>query len=97
MSCITLSAVPLLTVFSTASDLVLTLNLELEPAQHTVYEGELVDIPVGRLAKGESYDVETPLAFLACGRFDFSAEVFALGRSRDAGLVGHGKMRIDVS
>ncbi|KAI0720991.1 TRAPP II complex [Cerioporus squamosus] len=79
------------------SDLVLTLNLELEPAQHVVYQGELVDISVGRLAKGESHDVETPLAFTACGRFDFSAEVWALGRSQDSALVGHGRMRIDVS
>ena len=37
-----------------ASDLVLTLNLELEPAQHVVYQGELADISVGRLAKGET-------------------------------------------
>ena len=75
----------------------LTLNLELEPAQHVVYQGELVDIAVGRLAKGETHEVETPLAFLACGRFDFSAEVLALGRPQESALVGHGKMRIDVS
>ena len=80
-----------------ASDLVLTLNLELDPAQHVVYQGELADISVGRLAKGETHEMETPLAFIACGRFDFSAEVWALGRTHGSALVGHGKMRIDVS
>ena len=77
--------------------MVLTLNLELEPAEHVIFQGELVDIPVGRLAKGETYDVETPVTFIACGRFDFSAEVYALGKSEDYSPVGHGKMRIDVS
>ncbi|KAI0362223.1 hypothetical protein OH77DRAFT_1416447 [Trametes cingulata] len=79
------------------SELVLTLNLTLEPSDHVVYQGELLDIPIGRLAKGESHEVETPVAFVACGRFDFSAEVRALGRPREASLVGHGKMRIAVS
>lgn len=77
-----------------ASDLVLTLNLDLEPPEHVVSQGELVDIAVGRLAKGKTREVETPLAFIACGRFDFSAEVWALGSTAP---VGHGKMRIDVS
>ncbi|TBU35870.1 TRAPP II complex [Dichomitus squalens] len=79
------------------SDLVLTLTLELEPAEHVIFQGELVDIPVGRLAKGETYDVETPVTFIACGRFDFSAEVYALGKSEDYSPVGHGNMRLDVS
>ncbi|KAI0375001.1 hypothetical protein BV20DRAFT_1041173 [Pilatotrama ljubarskyi] len=79
------------------SELVLTLNLALEPSDHVVYQGELLDIPVGRLAKGESHEVETPVAFVACGRFDFAAEVHALGRPRDLNLVGHGRMRIAVS
>ncbi|KAI0636866.1 TRAPP II complex [Trametes polyzona] len=79
------------------SELILTLNLTLEPSDHVVYQGELLDIPVGRLAKGDSYEVETPVAFVACGRFDFSAEVRALGRPKDSSLVGYGKMRIAVS
>ena len=75
----------------------LTLNIELDPEAHVVTQGELLDIPIGRLAKGESHEVETPLAFIASGRFTFSAEVWALGRSPESSLVGHGKMRIDVS
>ena len=81
---------------STASDLVLTLNLDLEPADHVIFQSELVDIPVGRLAKGESYDIETPITFIACGRFDFSAEVYTLAQSGESKQVGHGKMRIYV-
>ncbi|KAI0780823.1 TRAPP II complex [Trametes elegans] len=79
------------------SELILTVNLTLEPSDHVVYQGELVDIPIGRIAKGESYEVETPVAFVSCGRFDFSAEVCALGRPRDSSLVGYGKMRIAVT
>ncbi|OSC99049.1 hypothetical protein PYCCODRAFT_1454002 [Trametes coccinea BRFM310] len=79
------------------SELILTLNLTLEPSDHVVYQGELLDIPVGRLAQGESHEVETPVAFVACGRFDFSAEVRAVARPRESSLVGHGKMRIAVS
>ncbi|KAI0670282.1 TRAPP II complex [Trametes maxima] len=78
------------------SELILTLNLGLEPSDHVVYQGELVDIPVGRLGKGDSYEVETPVAFVACGRFDFTAEVRTVGRSRESGLVGYGRMRIAV-
>lgn len=79
-----------------AFDLVLTLNLGLEPADHVIFQGELVDIPVGRLATGESYDIETPITFITCGRFDFSAEVYILAQSGESRRVGHGKMRIDV-
>ncbi|KAH9946027.1 TRAPP II complex [Epithele typhae] len=79
------------------SELVLMLNLELDPEAHVVTQGELVDIPIGRLARGESYEVETPLAFIACGRFDFGAEVSAIGRQPDFTIVGHGRMRISVA
>lgn len=75
----------------------LTLSLELEPNSHVVTQGELRSVPIGRLAKSETHVVETPLAFLACGRFDFSAEVWAVGRPPESSLVGQGKMRIDVS
>ncbi|KAH9901034.1 TRAPP II complex [Cubamyces lactineus] len=79
------------------SELLLTLNLTLEPSDHVVYQGELLDIPIGRLARGEAHEVETPVAFVACGHFDFAAEVRAVGRPRDSSLVGHGKMRITAS
>ncbi|KAI8998543.1 TRAPP II complex [Trametes punicea] len=78
------------------SELILTLTLNLEPSDHVVYQGELLDIPVGRLATGDSYEVETPVAFVACGRFYFAAEVRAVAQPRDS-VVGHGKMRIAVS
>lgn len=74
----------------------LTLNITLEPFEHVVYQGELQDIPIGRLGKGEYYEVETPVAFVACGRFDFSAEVRALERPRGSNFVGYGKMCIAV-
>ncbi|KAH9856984.1 TRAPP II complex [Lenzites betulinus] len=79
------------------SELVLTLNLTMEPSDHVVYQGELRDIPIGRLGKGESYEVETPVAFVACGRFDFAAEVRSLGDARESTLVGYGKMLIAVN
>ena len=80
-----------------ASELLLTLNLTLEPSDHVVYQGELLDIPVGRLGRGESYEVETPVAFVACGRYSSSAEVRTLGAPRDTSLAGYGKMLIAVN
>ncbi|OBZ75570.1 hypothetical protein A0H81_04217 [Grifola frondosa] len=39
-----------------SSELILTLNLTLEPSQHVIYQGTLADIPLGRLAHGESQE-----------------------------------------
>lgn len=47
----------------------------MEPPEHALYEGVLSDIPIGRLDIGTSQEVEIPVTFVACGRFELSAEV----------------------
>ncbi|PCH38067.1 hypothetical protein WOLCODRAFT_114758 [Wolfiporia cocos MD-104 SS10] len=76
------------------ADLVLTLDLSLEPSQYVVYQGVLSDIPIGRLQPGESEEAELPVVFVSGGRFDFAAEVHVHRRRRDgSGLVGRGQLR----
>ncbi|TFY64017.1 hypothetical protein EVJ58_g2901 [Rhodofomes roseus] len=78
------------------AELVLVANLALEPAQHTIYQGVLTGIPMGRLAPGESYETELPVAFLSRGRFDVSAEIRALNVSDTTSPVGRGDLRAVV-
>jgi len=77
-------------------ELVLVANLSLEPAQHTIYQGVLTDIPMGRLAPGESSETELPVAFLSRGRFDVLAEIRALNVSDGPSPIGRGDLRVAV-
>ncbi|KAH9926207.1 TRAPP II complex [Fomitopsis serialis] len=78
------------------AELVLVANLSLEPAQHTIYQGVLTDIPMGRLAPGESYETELPVAFLSRGRFDVLTEIRALNVSDSSSPIGRGDLRAVV-
>lgn len=76
-----------------AEQLVLTANLSIEPDEHVLYEGVLSKIPIGRLEGGETYDIEIPLTFMTCGRFELTCETFVLGsRCR----VGQGQLWANV-
>ncbi|KAI0928535.1 hypothetical protein AcW1_005748 [Taiwanofungus camphoratus] len=79
------------------SELILTLNLYLEPSQHVIHQGLLLDIPIGRLKQGEAHETETPIAFVSGGSFDFHADVCALDQIRDTNQVGKGHLRAMVS
>ncbi|KAA1471141.1 hypothetical protein DENSPDRAFT_775745 [Dentipellis sp. KUC8613] len=76
--------------------LVLTLDFGMEPSEYVIQEGILSDVPVGRLAQGESYETETPLCFVACGRFELTAEARVLGASGDDARVGFGQLHAIV-
>lgn len=80
-----------------ASELVLTLTLSLEPAQHVLFQGTIRDVPIGRLAPGESQVADTPVVFVSGGRFDCSAEVHALGLAAPLSQVGRGQLRAVVN
>ena len=73
--------------------LVLTLDLSAEPADYIIYEGTLAEVPVGRLAPGESRVVEMPLSFVSCGHFQLGVEVRELGARPDEGRVGFGMLK----
>jgi len=78
---------------SSPIELIFTLNLSLSPLQHIIHEGVLTDIPIGRLPSGASQEVETPVAFVSCGRFDIRADVRAYGLPGEASHVGRGHLR----
>ncbi|KAH9951944.1 TRAPP II complex [Amylocystis lapponica] len=75
------------------SELIFTLNLSLHPSRHMIHQGILTDIPIGRLESGASHEVETPVSFVSCGRFDFRADVHAHGLPGDSSHVGRGQLR----
>ncbi|KZT09435.1 uncharacterized protein LAESUDRAFT_694916 [Laetiporus sulphureus 93-53] len=74
------------------TDMILSVSLSMEPAQYVISQGVLVDIPLGRVAHGESHEIEIPVAFVSRGRFNLSAEVLALGQPASAGPVGRGQL-----
>ncbi|KAG6909694.1 hypothetical protein DXG01_015895 [Tephrocybe rancida] len=75
-----------------ASSQVFTMDMDMEPSEHVVYEGILTELAVGRLESGESRDIDTAICFLANGRFEISAEVRSFDAPRsdtDRAGIGH--------
>ena len=70
------------------------LHLLATPRDHLHYEGYLNGIPVGKLQPQEEGKVEIPLCFMAEGRFEFGAEVRALG---DDTRAGEAELRVIVT
>ena len=68
-----------------AAPLTLVIDLAMTPAEHLIYEGILSHIPVGILQPGQSFEVETPLCFLALGRYDLHGEARHVDTLRRAG------------
>jgi len=72
---------------------VLVLSLAATPLEHFHVEGNLSDIPLGRLEGQESKTVEIPICFVAEGQFEFVAEVRVLGQQSRA---GEGELKVIV-
>jgi len=70
--------------------------MEINPADHVIYEGVLSSIPVGHLEAGDTRELEMALAFLSHGRFDIRAEVRILGAPRSDQKAGVGQLRAEV-
>jgi trafficking protein particle complex subunit 9 len=66
---------------TTASSMILTMDLEVNPPEYVIHEGVITDLAIGRLKNGESQEVITSLCFLASGRFDIFAVVRCFGTS----------------
>jgi len=64
---------------------VFTLDLEITPSEHVIYEGALTDLPLGRLESGQSEEFQTSICFLASGHFEISAIVRASGEAEVEG------------
>lgn len=79
---------------------ILTLDHALTPSQYIIYEGTLLRQPVGRLGPGEEKVVETPVWFLAEGKYEVKAEVFTevesvVGKGIEGAAIG-GAARMKV-
>lgn len=68
----------------------------MEPFHHLIYEGVLSDIPVGRLGSRESYEFDTPIAFVSSGKFDITAEVCIPLLPGDKSRFGRGQLKAVV-
>lgn len=68
------------------------MDLTMEPAEHVIFEGVLAGLSLGRLESGESREVETPLCFLAYGRFEVVADVRTFGIAQPHNKAGLGQL-----
>ena len=80
----------------TASPLTLLVDLDIDPADHVIYEGVLSNIPLGHLEAGESQKLEMAAAFLSQGRFQIRAEVRILGALHSERRAGVGQLKAVV-
>jgi len=75
---------------------ILLVDLEINPAEHVIYEGVLSNIPLGHLEAGETRELEMAVSFLSQGRFEIRAEVRVLGASRSERGAGVGHLKAVV-
>ncbi|GJE90813.1 TRAPP II complex [Phanerochaete sordida] len=73
-----------------------TVNFVLDPPQHILFEGVLSDIPVGRLASDEAYEFDTPVTFVACGRFELTAFITDPSSVADRDRLGRSLVKAAV-
>ncbi|KAI0818742.1 transport protein Trs120 or TRAPPC9 TRAPP II complex subunit-domain-containing protein [Irpex lacteus] len=71
----------------------LVLDVSVTPPEHVLYEGVLSGISIGHIDAGDSYEIEIPLTFVACGRFDVTARTYIPGQNSSA---GHGQIGVFV-
>lgn len=83
-------------ISSAASEHAFTVNLTLDPVDHILFEGVTDDIPIGRLSGGKSYEFETPVTFVSCGRFEIAGSIVVPGHSELRDRLGTGALRAVV-
>ncbi|KAF8274883.1 transport protein Trs120 or TRAPPC9 TRAPP II complex subunit-domain-containing protein [Lactarius quietus] len=77
--------------------LVLTADTTVDPADHVMQEGVPSDVPIGRLETGEVHEFETPLCFVACGRFRVQVDARAVDCAVRDAKVGSATLQVAVS
>ncbi|KAJ3559110.1 hypothetical protein NM688_g536 [Phlebia brevispora] len=73
----------------------LTVNFTMDPAQYILYEGVLMDVPVGRVDIDQSQEIELPVTFVSCGRFEIFGDVYVNG-PEDKRRIARGQLRASV-
>ena len=76
--------------------LVLTADIVVDPADHAIQEGTTSGIPIGRLEPGAERELETPLCFVACGRFCVHVEAGAISAAARVAKVGFATLKAAV-
>ncbi|KAI0306435.1 TRAPP II complex [Multifurca ochricompacta] len=76
--------------------LVLMADTAIDPADHVIQEGVLTDIPIGRLESGEVRELETPLCFVACGRFRVQVDTRAVNTATGDAVIGTATLKVAV-
>ncbi|KAL4067655.1 transport protein Trs120 or TRAPPC9 TRAPP II complex subunit-domain-containing protein [Scleroderma citrinum] len=79
------------------SHLDIVINLSMSPEEHILYEGVLMDIPLGKVDCGQLKDIEVPICFLCMGQFEVGAEARILGIVGESGRAGVGWLRVIVN
>ncbi|TDL27497.1 hypothetical protein BD410DRAFT_762504 [Rickenella mellea] len=77
-----------------ASSIAMTLSLGLTPSEHVIYNGDISNIPVGRLDGGSSKDIVTVLCFTAEGRYDITSQAWMSDGTLDRTWVGEGVVQV---
>ncbi|KAG8813731.1 hypothetical protein FRC17_001450 [Serendipita sp. 399] len=78
---------------ATAESKVLVLSIAANPLEYFHVEGNLTDIPIGRVESKTSKEVGVPICFVAEGQFEFVAEVRVLG---EPARSGEGELKVIV-
>jgi hypothetical protein len=68
------------------------MDFTLEPAEHIICDGILSDVPIGRLERGGTGEVEIAICFLSYGRFKIGAEVKSVKGSLHDTRAGVGQL-----
>lgn len=76
--------------------LVLTADTIVDPADHAIQEGPTSGMPIGRLEPGAERELETPLCFVACGRFRVHVEARAISATARDAKVGSATLKAAV-
>lgn len=71
----------------------LVLSLAANPLEHFHIEGNLTDIPIGRVGSKASKDIDIPICFVSEGQFEFVAEVRVPGEQI---RTGEGELKVIV-
>ncbi|KAI0273777.1 TRAPP II complex [Gloeopeniophorella convolvens] len=76
--------------------LLLTVDITADPADHVIQEGTASDVSIGHLEPGAVRELETPLCFVACGRFRIQADARTVGAVAGTPRVGSATLKAIV-
>lgn len=76
--------------------LTLSVDLNMEPAEHVVFEGSMTGRPLGQVQSKESAEIVVPVCFVSSGRFDCTADIRTWEHGGRDGWAGSGQISVLV-